>query len=160
MTLQERCDKATDFLIVKKKELEQLIKEYQSASEDGRSINDLLDVKDKLIALTFSLTTVMLRTKELHLEAQRERESSFTSKFLENRGSVDDKTNKPKSVEACKMMAQLSCAQEYMNESLSESNYYTAKFYRDDCQRVIDGAIQRISVLRGEVFNSRQVNNA
>lgn len=160
MTLQEKCGKATDFLIVKKKELEQLIKEYQSASEDGRSVNDLLDVKDKLIALTFSLTTVMLRTKELHLEAQRERESSFTSKFLDNRSYVDDKTNKPKSVDACKMMAQLSCAQEYMNESLSEINYYTAKFYRDDCQRVIDAAIQRISVLKGEVFNSRQVNNA
>lgn len=160
MTLQDRCGKATDFLIVKKKELEQLIKDYQSASEDGRSVNDLLDVKDKLIALTFSLTTVMLRTKELHLEAQRERESSFTSKFLDNRSYVDDKTNKPKSVDACKMMAQLSCAQEYMNESLSEINYYTAKFYRDDCQRVIDAAIQRISVLKGEVFNSRQVNNA
>lgn len=160
MTLQEKCGKATDFLIVKKKELEQLIKEYQSASEDGRSVNDLLDVKDKLIALTFSLTTVMLRTKELHLEAQRERESSFTSKFLDNRSYVDDKTNKPKSVDACKMMAQLACAQEYMNESLSEINYYTAKFYRDDCQRVIDAAIQRISVLKGEVFNSRQVNNA
>lgn len=160
MTLQDRCDKAADFLLVKKKELEQLIKDYQSASEDGRSVNDLLDVKDRLIALSFSLTTVMLRTKELHLEAQRERESSFTSKFLENRSSVDDKTNKPKSVDSCKMMAQLSCAQEYMNESLSEINYYTAKFYRDDCQRVIDGAIQRISVLKGEVFNSRQVNNA
>ena len=160
MTLNERCDKASDYLLVKKKELEVLIKEYQECSKDGRSVLDLLDVKDKLLSFSFSITTTMLLAKELHLQAQRDRESAYTTKFLERRGVISEKSGKPDSIDNCKMMAQLECANEYMTENLSEINYYTAKYFRDECQRIIDGCIQRISVLKGEQFNSRQTNAA
>lgn len=160
MNLQERCDKAHELLLNKKKELEALVLQYREASQDGRSPLDLLDVKDDLIAYSLTMTSIMLRTKELHLQAQRERESAYTTKFLEERSSVNDKTGKPESIDHCKMMAQLKCAQEYVIENLSEINFFTSKYYRDECQRSIDAVIQRVSVLKGEQFNSRQTTAA
>lgn len=157
-SLQERCDLAFEILLKKKDELKALIKEYGDVCKGIVSPLDLLDVKDKFLAYSFTMTEIMLRTKELHLQSQREVQSAYNSTFLSERDEVV--SGKKKSLDTCKMNAQLAIAGHYITDSSAEINYTMSRAFRDECQRYIDAVIQRVSVVKGESFNSRQTNNA
>lgn len=157
-TIKERCEKAADFLAKKRKELETLQSEYMRIAQAHVSPIDLLDIKERLIDFAIGMSSPYTLTKDLYLKAQMERDNAHTLAFIKERGVINETTGKPTSVESAKDKAKLKIAEEYMTEYLADINHITARKLISDAQLLIDAAIQRVSVVKGEQFNSRQPN--
>lgn len=157
-TLSDKCTKASEYLNKKRSELLELEEEYKGVVKAQGSPLDLLDIKEKLISFSIGMSPIYSRLKELYLQAQQERDNAFTLAFIKERGTINEKTNKPQSLESCERNAKLKIANEYMVEYQSDINYTIVRKIISDTQLLIDASIQRVSVVKGEIFNSRQPN--
>ena len=157
-TLSDKCAKASDYLNTKRQELLGLEKKYKEVVKAQGSPLDLLDIKEELISFSIGMSPIYSRLKELHLQAQQERDNAFTLAFIKERGTINEKTNKPQSIDTCERNAKLKIAESYMVEYQADINYTIVRKIISDAQLVIDSCIQRVSVVKGEIFNSRQPN--
>lgn len=119
---------------------------------------DLIGIKEKLIFFSIGLSDAFARTKQLHLEAQQERDNAYTLQYIKEREEIDETTKKPQSVANAERNAKLKIAGDYITERHADINYTIVKKILSDAQLLIDTAIQRVSVVKGDMFNSRQPN--
>jgi hypothetical protein len=158
LSLSERCGIATKKIEEKREELLKLQKDYLRVVKSEGSPMELLDIKESLISFSIELSPWFSRLKELHLQAQQERDNAFMLEFIKQRGIINENTNKPQSIDASERKAKLRIAADYLVEYHSDVNFTSIRKLLSDSQLLIDAAIQRASVVTKEMYNTRQPN--
>lgn len=148
----EQIEKSEEYIKKLKKELDGLMDEYNENRVHHDAIS-LINIKDKFIALLYSLNTVESRYLEVYLVARDERKAKEYELKLNYRKGGDTVSNS-------EWRAELESATERMKERATEINHKALRNLRDTCNSMIDAIIQKISIVKYEEFSSRNTSAA
>jgi hypothetical protein len=135
-----------------KGKIESLISKYEEVKHD---LGGLLEVKDELNQLSFFLGELQGKAKDTMGRAEIEANNAFNKEYLKQRSEVGE-SGRLKSVDDSKYNARLISSEALIVGLQADvaatdiRNYlFTCKSYRDSC-------VQRIPILKEEMFSSRQ----
>jgi hypothetical protein len=154
MTTSERAGNLFDYASgpkVKGK-LESLIKQY---SQDRENPTSLLNLKDEFNGLSFHLGEIVCKAKDILNTSSIEATNTFNRNYLKAREVISE-DGKKTTVESAKYRARLETSESYLIESQADISYTMIREYKDVCRSYRDSIIQRIAVLRDDIFSSRQ----
>lgn len=156
MKLKERIDKADDYSKKVKTDLENIIKEYETEKENVVP-SQLLDLKDRFIALEYQIGNLSVRSRELHGLAGIEAKSVYNVAYIDEKQNYED--GKKPTNEMAGITARLKSAAEAIMEVQAEMIYKQYYHYQSACNNYITQLSQRIKGLQQDWVNSNNTNN-
>lgn len=152
---KEKTDMLTEHINGEKVKgkLQQLITRYNQEKED---INACADLQDEFNQLSFYLSELVAKSKDIYNHAQLEAKNAFNKKYLELRGEINPDTSRPFSGDDARMKAQLLISDYYFTEYAAEICYVLIRGFSDDCLGFRNSCQQRVSTYKQEHFSARQ----
>lgn len=153
MTIEERIENAEKTVEQQRKKLSEYKKDYEEAVINGDP-NTLCDVKDKFLGFLFYSRRVEVALLKLHSETSTHRKTLERAEYMSQKR--DKEAGKTETV--CKYKAEMSVAAEMMMEHIVEMIYREMKAINASAEEYKDALIQRVSVEKGQQFNSRNIS--
>ena len=137
-----------------KREYEHAISYYNKGKEDP---NALLNVKDQLNSLMFYLAELISKAKALRSEAAAESEKHSAELFIHYKSEINETTGRLYSDDMARYMSRGMSVEHKINEIFAQKAVDESYRIYNYCKDYRDNATQRISILKEEVFSSRQL---
>jgi hypothetical protein len=155
MTTQERADNLFKYVTGEKVKgkLESLIKEYNENKQDP---SKLLDIKDEFNSLSFHISEILAKAKEIQSMAELDVQNSFQEHYEALRCDVNEATGNRYSGEDAKYKARFLNSEAILTHIFAERGFGYIMGYYQTCKAYRDNILQRVSLLKEELFSSRQ----
>jgi hypothetical protein len=155
LTLQQRADNLFSYVTGEKVKgkLEATIAEY---NENKDNPHVLCDVKDAFNGLSFHIGEILAKAKEIQHLAEMDHQQAFNSEYERLRCEVNETTGNRYSVDDAKYKARMLIAPFLLTHIFSERGYNYVYGYYQTCKSYRDSCVQKISLLKEELFSSRQ----
>lgn len=155
LTLQKKIELLLEHLKTDrvKKKYEDAIKYYNESKEDP---NALLNVKDDLNSLMFYLAELISKAKALSSEAEMRSGEHSAKEFIKYKSTINEETGRIYSDDLARKNSALLSASHFLDEIQAQRALSEAYRIYNQCKSVRDNATQRISILKEEIYSSRQ----
>ncbi len=155
LTLQKKIELLLEHLKTDrvKKKYEDAINYYNESKEDP---NALLSVKDDLNSLMFYLAELISKAKALRSEAAAESEKHSADLFIHYKSEINETTGRLYSDDMARYMSRGMSIEHKLNEIFAQKAVDETYRIYNYCKDVRDNCTQAISILKEEIYSSRQ----
>ncbi len=152
MTIEERIENAEQTVNAQRKKLTELVTQYGAAVKNDNP-HTLVEVKDLFLGFLFYTRRVEVGLLRLWREVETHRKTIERSEYL----SAKKDKEPGKTDQVCKYTAEIASVKEAMMEHITEMIYREMKAINASADDYLNQIIQRLSLLKKEEFNSRNI---